>query len=75
MLSGLSPVTGAVLTLLSDAVKAAFVMPWSLRMRLTAGLGEAKMPIIRCSTDRYSSPMDLAAFSAALSTRSASVER
>lgn len=36
MLSGLSPVTGADLTLLSSVVKADFVMPWSARMRFVA---------------------------------------
>jgi hypothetical protein len=35
----------------------------------------ANMPIIRCSTDRYSSPMLLAAFSADFSTLSASGDR
>ena len=65
----MSPVTGADLTLLSSVVKADFVMPWSARMRFVAAVPAAKMPIIRCSTERYSSPMDFAAFSAAERTR------
>ena len=74
MLSGLSPVTGAVFTLLSSVVKAFFVMPWAEKMRFIAGVGAAKIPIIRCSTDMYSSPIDFAAFSAAVMTRLVSLE-
>ena len=74
MLSGLSEVTGPDLILLSSVVKPAFVMLWSPRIRLTAGVAEAKMPIIRCSTERYSSPMDLAALAAALMARLSSLE-
>ena len=44
-------------------------------MRFIAAVGAANMPIIRCSTERYSSPMDFAAFSAAEMMRSASCER
>ena len=43
--------------------------------RRDAGVAAAKRPIIRCSTERYSSPMDLAAFSAAFRQRLASEER
>ena len=66
MLSGLSPVTGEVFTLESSAVNLAFVIPWLSKILLMAAVGEAKIPIIRCSTEVYSSPMDFAAFSAAV---------
>ena len=60
---------------LFESEKPDFVMPWSAKMRLMEGVGEAKMPIIRCSTEVYSSPIDFAAFSAAVMIRLASEER
>ena len=50
-------------------------MPWLSKIRLIAAVGEAKIPIIRCSTEVYSSPMDFAAFSAAVIIRLVSGER
>ncbi len=74
VLSGSSLVTGPLLTLLSSLENSAFVMLWSEKMRLMAGVAAAKMPIIRCSTEIYSSPMLCAAFSAARRARSVSGE-
>ena len=75
MSSGLSLVTGFVLTAASFSEKAFFVTPCSLKILRMAGVWSAKIPSIRCSTEMYSSPMLLAAFSAAPRMRFVSLAR